>query len=41
MAYRQETESSGVGGGFKLETSFEGGTTRICNRAYLVFNIHQ
>ena len=23
-----------------LETSFELGTTRICTRAYLVFNIH-
>ena len=39
--YRQETESSGRWGGFKLETSFEWGTTRICTRAYLVFNIHQ
>ena len=40
--YRQETESSGGWGGFKLETSFEWGTTntRICTRAYLVFNIH-
>ena len=35
------TESSGGWGGFKLETSFEWGTTRICTRAYLVFNIHQ
>ena len=37
MAYRQETESSCRWGGFKLETSFEWGTTRICTRAYLVF----
>ena len=37
MAYRQETESSGRWGGFKLETSFEWGTARICTGAYLVF----
>ena len=36
MAYRQETMGSGRWGGFKLETSFEWGTTRICTRAYLV-----
>ena len=40
MAYRQETESSGRWGGFKLEISFEWGTTRICTRAYLVFFIY-
>ena len=36
MAYRQETKSSGRWRRFKLETRFEWGTTRICNRAYLV-----
>ena len=41
MAYRQETKSSGGWGGIKLETSFKHGTTRICTRDYLIFNIHQ
>ncbi len=42
MAYRQETTGSDRWGGFKLETSFEWGTTRICTRAYLFLNnIHQ
>ncbi len=36
MAYRQETTGSDRWGGFKLETSFEWGTTRICTRGYLV-----
>ena len=40
MAYRQETERSGRWGGFKLETSFEWGTTRICTRAYILFLIY-
>ena len=35
MAYRQETESSGRWGGFKLETRFEWGTTKISTRVYL------
>ena len=36
MAFRQEATGSGRWGGFKLETTFEWGTTRICTRAYLV-----
>ena len=34
VPYRQETTGSGRWGGFKLETSFYWGTTRICTRAY-------
>ena len=41
MAYRQDTQGSGRWRGFKLETSFEWGTTRICAKAYLICNIHQ
>ena len=41
MAYRQETKGSGRRGGFKLETSFEWGATRISTKAYLALNTHQ
>ena len=35
------TKGSGRLGRFELETCFEWDTTRICTRAYIVFNIHQ
>ena len=39
MAYREETKGSSRWRGFKLEISFQWSATRICNRAYLMFNI--
>ena len=39
MAY--ETNGCSEWRAFKLETSFQWGTTSICTRAYLIVNIHQ
>ena len=41
VAYRQETTGSGRWRGFKFETSFEWGTTRICTRAFYINDLEE